>query len=59
MVVVIKKGATKSEIEKLEKQFSIEKKGFDAAKYNGIIPFKEDGLIIQKRLRNEWERNFS
>jgi hypothetical protein len=60
MVLVIKKGATKSEIEKIEKQLqSTEKMGFDAAKYNGIIHFNEDALLIQKQLRNEWERTFS
>ena len=28
-------------------------------KNNGIIKLKDDPLEIQKRLRNEWERNFT
>ena len=32
---------------------------FDAKKYNGVIKLKEDALDIQKRLRDEWERDFS
>jgi hypothetical protein len=57
MVTTIKKGASKEEINTLfEKlQNSIKKKGFDAYKFCGTIKFKEDGLIFQKRLRNEWE----
>jgi hypothetical protein len=58
MVTTIKKGATKEEIqalfEKMTKDSNI-KKGFDAYKYCGKVKFKDDGLKIQKRLRNEWE----
>jgi len=30
-------------------------RGLDAYKYCGKIDFIEDALIIQKRMRNEWE----
>jgi len=61
MVVVLKKGAGKKEIEALEKILYKKKisGGFNAKKYNGILPLKEDPLRIQKNLRDEWERNIS
>jgi uncharacterized protein (UPF0335 family) len=60
MVLILKKGASKKAIEAIEKKLYKEKvkSGFNAKKYNGIIKLKEDPLVIQKRLRNEWERNF-
>jgi hypothetical protein len=58
MVTTIKKGASKEEIyslfEKLSKEFKVNK-GFDAYKFCGTVKFKEDGLKIQKRLRDEWK----
>ena len=58
MVTTIKKGASKEEIdtlfEKITKVF-FTKKGFDAHKFCGTVKFNEDGLKIQKRLRDEWE----
>jgi uncharacterized protein (UPF0335 family) len=61
MVLVLKKGAGRKEIEAIEKKLYKEKSsgGFNAKKYNGILKLKEDPLTIQKNLRNEWERNFS
>lgn len=61
MVLILKKGASKKDIEAIEKKLYKEKvgAGFNAKKYNGIIKLKEDPLAIQKRLRNEWERNFN
>jgi hypothetical protein len=61
MVLVLKKGAGKKEIEAIEKKLYKQKSptGFNAKKYNGILKLKEDPLTIQKKLRNEWERNFS
>jgi hypothetical protein len=34
---------------------------FNARKYNGMLKstLKEDPLIIQKKMRDEWERDFS
>jgi hypothetical protein len=57
MVTNIKRGATKEEIRALFERINESKsaKGFDAYKYCGKIKFKEDGLKIQKTLRDEWK----
>jgi len=51
MVLVLKKGATKKDIEEIDKILYKEKSkgGFDAKKYNGIIPDLEDGMEAQKK----------
>ncbi len=61
MVLILKKGASKQEIEALEKKLYKEKPstGFNAKKYNGILKTKEDPLAFQLKLRDEWERDFS
>ncbi len=61
MVLVLKKGATKKDIEEIEKNLYKEKAsgGFNAKKYNGIMKLNEDPLTIQKDLRDEWERDIS
>jgi hypothetical protein len=61
MVLVLKKGASKKEIEAIEKKLYGEKVsiGFNAKKYNGVLKLKEDPLTIQLKLRNEWERDLS
>ena len=61
MVLILKEGADKKEIEAIEKKLYKEREvtGFNAKKYNGILKLKEDPLAIQKKIRNEWERNFS
>ncbi len=53
---IFKKGASKEEIEQLNKElFQIgNKKPLDAQKYCGIIKLDEDPMVIQKSLRNEW-----
>jgi hypothetical protein len=55
MVLVLKKGATKEEMqiirEKLQKSPS--KKGVNLKKYVGILHVAEDPLTIQQNLRNE------
>lgn len=58
MVLVLKKGANKTEIAAIEKKLFKRKgpAGFNAKKYNGVIKLKEDPLAIQKKLRDEWER---
>jgi hypothetical protein len=60
MVLVLKKGASKKEIEAIEKKLYRENAvaGFNAKKYNGVLKLKEDPLHTQKKLRNEWKRNF-
>ena len=59
MVLVLKNGASKKEIEAIEKKLSKKSpSGFNAKKYNGILKIKGDALEIQKQLRNEGERDF-
>jgi len=59
MVLVLKKGATKKDIEAIEQKLYKDKiaQGFDAKKYNGILQLNEDPLTIQQKLRDEWERD--
>lgn len=62
MVLRLKEGADKEEMKQLEAKLDRnmeQKKGFDAEKYKGTVNIKEDPLKAQKRLRNEWERDFS
>ncbi len=54
MVTVIKKGLDKYKVaEKIES--ALQTKGVDTLKYCGVIKLNEDPLLIQKRLRDEWE----
>lgn len=57
MVLVLKRGASKEEIEQMNIKLSQMpfRKKLDARKYCGVIKLKEDPLIIQKKLRDEWE----
>jgi len=57
MVAILKKGASKKSIRKLLDKIAkdLPSRGIDAQKYCGLIQLKEDSLIIQKRLRDEWE----
>ena len=61
MVHVLRKGASKKEIEAIEKKLYPRKSstGLDAQKYNGVIKLKGDPLTIQQKLRDEWERDFN
>jgi hypothetical protein len=61
MVFVLKKNATKKDIEAINKKLYKKKAagGFNAAKYNGVLRLKKDALTLQKEMRDEWERNFS
>ncbi len=57
MVTIIHKGASKKTIQDLldQQHKKNPRKGIDAKKYCGQIQLSEDPLLIQKRLRNEWE----
>lgn len=57
MVLVLKKGASKKEMERINKKLRLlpSRKKLDAKKYCGVIKLTEDPLAIQKRLRDEWE----
>lgn len=56
MVIVIKKGASKRTLDSLLKKAvdSSNAKKLNARKYCGAVKFKEDGLTLQKRWRDEW-----
>jgi hypothetical protein len=60
MVLVLKKGASKKEIEAIEKKLYKQKSsgGFNAKKYNWVLNQTEDPLTIQLKLRDEWERDY-
>ena len=53
MVLVLKKGASKKDIQIIEKKLN-PPKGVDTMKYCGKIKLTKDSLSIQKALRNEW-----
>jgi len=56
MVTVIKKGESKSNIQKaLRKIEESTKSGFNAKKFSGTLKLEEEPMDIQKRLRDEWE----
>ena len=64
MHFIIKSGASKEEIEKIEKKLwpngeKNDAAGFDAHKYNGVLKIKGDAMKIQKRLRDDWERTIN
>ena len=54
MVLILKKGASKKEIESIQKKLKA-LEGVDVMKYCGKIKLKDDALKIQKDLRNEWQ----
>lgn len=54
MVLILKKGASKKEIQSIEKKLK-PAEGVDVMKHCGKIKLKEDGLKIQKALRNVWQ----
>lgn len=53
MVLILKKGASKKQIQDITKKLEL-KKGISIAKYIGRIKLTEDSLEIQKKLRDEW-----
>jgi hypothetical protein len=53
MVIVIEQGTTKEKLDVLLKKMKV-KKGVNTKKYCGVIKLKENPLVIQKRLRDEW-----
>ncbi|SKA02298.1 hypothetical protein [Sediminibacterium ginsengisoli] len=54
MVLILKKGASRKEMESLEKKLK-SKSNVDVLKYCGKIKLNADALTIQKSLRDEWE----
>ncbi|MDQ2719052.1 MAG: hypothetical protein M3Z26_04725 [Bacteroidota bacterium] len=45
----------KKRIIKIRKTKNLKNEGVDTSKYCGILKLKEDPLIIQKKLRDEWK----
>lgn len=54
MVLVLKKGATKQDIQKIEKKLLVVHKN-NFSKFFGKLKLKEDPMTIQKSMRNEWK----
>lgn len=56
MVTVIKQGSTQKTLNELLVKLFEKKKtqGVDTHKYCGVLTLEEDGLSIQKSLRDEW-----
>lgn len=54
MVTIIKKGATKKDMQKALDNLSLRPK-FNAYKYCGVLKVDQDPVAIQKALRSEWE----
>lgn len=62
MKLILHRDAGTKEVRQIEKKLYEKKsqRGFNAKKYNGVlISVTEDALTIQKKLRDEWERNLS
>jgi hypothetical protein len=57
MIVTINKSDTVEKLNQLlaKLQKGSSEKGVDTRRYCGIIKLKEDTLLIQKKLRDEWE----
>jgi hypothetical protein len=56
MVVIIKKNASKKEIEKafLELRQQHNKTGLDLRKYMSVLSLKDNPVELQKKWRNDW-----
>lgn len=54
MVHILKKGATKQDMQDIDKKLQ-KKTGVNTKKYCGTIHLKQDPLDIQKQLRDEWQ----
>lgn len=57
MITILKQGSTQTIINELliklfEKKHT---KGVDAKKYCGVLKLKEDAIVIQKQMRDEWK----
>ncbi len=56
MVTILKKGSSKNRIRNLlSRMRQRESKGINIYRYVGKISLNTDALLIQKKLRDEWE----
>lgn len=54
MVVISNKMSVNEALRHLE-EMKKKKRPFNASKHCGAVKFDEDALVIQKRLRSEWD----
>jgi hypothetical protein len=54
MIFILKKGASKKQMDEIHEKLQMTK-GVNTKKYCGTIKLKEDPLVIQKQMRDEWE----
>ena len=54
MIITIKKGATKEEVDKQLAKLKQNNKTVGLRKYFGKFPIDGDALEIQRKLRDEW-----
>lgn len=54
MIITIKKGATKEEVEKQLAKLKPKKKKVGLREYFGKFPIEGDAIEIQRKLRDEW-----
>ncbi len=54
MIKVINKKTKKDELRKIMSDMDKKGKTLDASKYSGKLKLKADPLIVQKKLRDEW-----
>ena len=53
MVLVLKKGASKKEMQTITKKLK-KSVGVNTKKYCGVLSLTEDPMTIQKQMRDEW-----
>ncbi len=54
-MTLTKNSKTKNHVTRIRKSRNTKVKGVDTLKYCGTVKYDEDALVIQKRLRNEWQ----
>lgn len=55
MTIILKKGVSFDKVDEQIKTAKSSHKKPDLKKYAGTIELKEDPLVIQKRMRDEWD----
>lgn len=55
MATIVKLSALSTLKKRLNTALKDNSGGVDTKKYSGVIKLKEDAVLIQKKLRNEWE----
>jgi hypothetical protein len=55
MTIVLKKGVNTVDIDKKINSEKVKQKLHNFEKYAGLLTLKEDPLVLQKKLRDEWK----